>query len=126
VAVLVVVMVSVAVSLALRAGGSTLQLSLQVAFHRLSNAAAGARGRLYAETFKELNGSPAHPAADHHIRLLLLDESRYLSGLVSCEKGIIDDLGRSDLSILHLDQGKKRTAPKMVGYLALQTLIRVR
>jgi hypothetical protein len=123
---MVLVLMAVTVSFTLGTRRSTLQFTLQVALHCLSHVAAGSRGGLYPESLKELNSPTAHTPAEHHVRLLLLDETRHLAWLMRRIKGVLDDLDRLDLILLHLHQRKKWAAPKMMGNLTFQSLVCVR
>jgi len=107
----------------LPAGRSTREFSSQVAFQSSVDRPVSACGRCYSILFEELDGSPAHAAAEHHIRLLFINEARHLSWLVGAEKGVGDHLYSFDIVTFKINNSKVWAAPKVMRDHAIQSII---
>ena len=117
------VLMTMAVLDALLAGRRAAQLAAQVALQGGLDGAGRAGGSLDAKLLEELDGAAAHAAAQHDISTLLVDEARHLSGLVTAVEGVGNHLHGFDFFTLHVDQGKVRTAPEVLGHDAFQAMV---
>ena len=82
---------AMAVCLAFRTGGGTFDRSIQETCNRLLHSSGGTCCCFDAKLVEELDGPAPHTTTEHDIRIMLIDESRYLAGLVSCIIRIIND-----------------------------------
>jgi hypothetical protein len=101
---------------ALFAGGSAGQFSSQVPFQRLAHGSISPGRGVDTELLEEFDGSASHPSAEHHIGVLFFYETRHLTRLMTIIEGIVNYLYGLDIPAFQVDQGKKRAAPKMMGY----------
>lgn len=114
---------SVAVLHALPAGCRSPELSPQIRFDAFPHRTPGPGGGLNPVLGKELQCSSAHSPTEHDIRPLLADKTRDLTRLMGCIIGILNHLAVLDLVSLQINQGKIRTAAKVMGDCTVQTLI---
>ena len=80
-----------------------------------------AGGGLDALLGEELEGTPAHAAAQDHIGFLFPDKSGDLPGLVSLGKWIGDGLHGGHLPILDIHQDEEGCVPEVLGNRAFES-----
>jgi hypothetical protein len=64
---------------------------------------------------KKVNRPMTHPAGQHHVNIMAVDEARYLSGPVAVEKGIFNGFNGFDGVLLYLGDDKVGAAAKMIA-----------
>lgn len=95
------------------AWGSPPKLAAQVLLQGGAYGAIGPGYGLDTVLLKEGNGPAAHPAGEHHVCPLLVDEAWHLTWSVVTVEGIGDILDSLDLSPLQVHQDKVWAAPKV-------------
>jgi hypothetical protein len=98
---------------ALATGLDTSQLTAQVEFQGAAHCARRARHGLDAELLKESDGPPAHPASEHHVHALAVDEIGHHPGRVLAVVGVVNDVDSLDLMTLHIHKDVMRATPKV-------------
>jgi len=100
------------------AGCSTAEFAAKITLKGVLYRPGCTRSSLDIELLEELDCPAAHAATEHDISILLLDEARYLAGLVAGVKGVINHFYRFNFLTFHLDEGKEGAAPKVMGHRA--------